>query len=161
MPICVEGGAWNHASGVPGPAGVVSVGDGERAKLRVLCMRVATASESSLDSPSDEDAEPESESSKPIIGSVRCSAPHRVKVLTVNQLCELALRDGIASVQSRLDIVAMPVGAEVHALFVDICEGSTKADVACTSLRARSGSRSGRVVLGKRTRCLVDDIARN
>ena len=98
----------------------MSVGDGERAKLRVLCMRVVTASESSLDTPSDEDAEPESESSKPIIGSVRCSARHRVKVLTVNQLCELALRDGIASVQSRLDIVAMPVGAEVRALFVNI-----------------------------------------
>ena len=74
MPICVEGDEWNHASGVPGPAGVVSVGDGERAKLRVLCMRVATASESSLDSPSDEDSEPESESSKPIIGEMQRSA---------------------------------------------------------------------------------------
>ena len=66
IPICVDGGEWNHASGVPGPAGAKSVGDGERARLRVLCMRVATASSESFeDSSSDEDAEPESESSKP------------------------------------------------------------------------------------------------
>lgn len=115
-PTCVDGGEWNHANGVPGPVGVPSAGDGERANLRVFCIRVLTASDSSSDSPSDDEADPESESSRPIHLPLTCDLPYRADALTVDQLCEMALRNGIPSVRLCLDVVTMPIGAVVGTL---------------------------------------------
>lgn len=159
-PTCVDGGEWNHASGVPGPVDVTPVGDGERASLRVFCIRVATASESSSDSPSDDEAEPESESSKSVYISSSYDALRRAHALTVDQLCEMALRNGVPSVQFRLDVVAMPVGAVVHTLFIHICKCGSQADIACSSFR--TGRRDGRErVFLMGTWCRVDDVTRN
>lgn len=56
---------------------------------------------------------------------------------TVNKLGKLVLGDGFTTVKTDLDIVSMPIGAEVGALVLDIYKGSAKADVA----RARAGGR--------------------
>lgn len=48
----------------------------------------------------------------------------------------MRLGDWVATVETDLDVVAVPVGAEVSALVLDIDEGCPKADVA--SARARS-----------------------
>lgn len=64
MPTWVEGGEWNHTKGVCGIVGAEDSGEDGRASLRVLWTRAATASESS-ESPSEEDAEPDIESSRP------------------------------------------------------------------------------------------------
>lgn len=66
-PIWVEGGEWNQTSGVWGNVGTEDSGEEGRASLRVLCTRAATASGSS-ESLSEEDAEPEIESSRPGVG---------------------------------------------------------------------------------------------
>lgn len=64
MPIWVEGGEWNQTNAVCGIERL-EVGDGERERdIFVFCRRFWTASESSEPLSSDDDAEPESESSR-------------------------------------------------------------------------------------------------
>ena len=82
---------------------------------------------------------------------------------TIDKLRELWLRDGFPAVQANLDIVSMPIGAEVSALVLDINEYCTETDIA----RARTGGRlsgRGRSVWARwlwRLRDLIDDVARN
>lgn len=67
IPICVDGGEWNHVSDDWGIA-TTEVGDGERDCTRVLASRFFTASDSESSpssSSSSEDAEPDNESSRP------------------------------------------------------------------------------------------------
>ena len=65
MPSWVEGGEWNHTCGLCGPAGAEE-GEGDRVLRRLaLSTSASTASESSPLSSSDEEAEPEIESSRP------------------------------------------------------------------------------------------------
>ncbi len=82
---------------------------------------------------------------------------------TIDKLGKLGLRDGFSTVKTDLDVVSMPIGAEVGALIVDVYKNGTKADIA----RARAGSRLRRgrgsvcARWGRRLGDLIEVVARN
>ncbi len=81
---------------------------------------------------------------------------------TVNELGEMSLCDRVAAVETDFNVVAMPIGAEMCALVVDVDEGCSKAYVA--SARARGGLWDGRRSFGGqgggRLGYLGEDISR-
>ena len=82
---------------------------------------------------------------------------------TIDKLRKLWLRDGFSAVQANLDIVSMPIGAEVSALVFDIDEGGPEADVASARARCRLGGGSGRFDARRRGGIgwVREDISRN
>lgn len=55
---------------------------------------------------------------------------------TVDELGEMRLGDWVATVETDLDVVAVPIGAEVSALVFDIDEGCSETDVASAGARS-------------------------
>ena len=162
MPIWVEGGEWNQTRGVWGSTGVTASGDEGRASLRVLCTRAATVSDSS-DSPSEEEAEPDIESSRPVTVVNSRTARHESVTMrhTVDELSKLCFWYWFSAVQANLDIVSMPIGAVVSALIFNIDKTNPKADG--TRARADSGlsGRSGRLCARRRRRGRIGDLVDN
>lgn len=56
---------------------------------------------------------------------------------TTNELSECRVCDRVSASKTYLDIVAMPIGAKVRTLFIYICKGCPKADVAAFCIRGR------------------------
>lgn len=56
---------------------------------------------------------------------------------TTDELSECNLGDRVSASKTYLDVVTMPIGAKVRTLFVHICKGSLKADIAALDIRGR------------------------
>lgn len=56
---------------------------------------------------------------------------------TADELSECRLCDRVSATETYLDIVTMPIGAEVRTLLIHIYKGSTETDIAAFRIRGR------------------------